>query len=281
MPNPKSIRTPADLYARCAVVPETGCLRWLGAKSKNGMPSIWIPELGAPHGLQTVFHMFRTGEFKVPPGMAYVPTCKHLWCCNDAHRVLGTRSKLFSIINSQMTDARRASCSARAALYASQRAAKRPKQPKPARPPSKVREVIMRLIDDPDGVYAAKLTSAAKCAADHARRMLAETPGLIAAKKPDLGGPAGMRVHYFRTKAQADAWLSIAVARNHATVAPTGRVRVQPAKPLARAGPVDMSRAKVIKCPSGTDYRFTVTGPVPRVVDSAQCSPWARAAAGD
>jgi hypothetical protein len=277
MPNPKSIRTPADLYARCAVVPETGCLRWLGATSSHGTPSIWIPELGAPHGLQTVFHMLRTGTFKVPPGMAYVPTCKHLWCCNDDHRVLGTRSELFSIINGQMTEKRRAFYSARAALYASQRPAK---QPKPARP-SKVRDVIMRLIDDPEGVYAAKLTSAAKCAADHARRMLAETPGLIAAKKPALGGPDGMRVHYFRTQAQADAWLSIAVARNHATVTQTGRVRVQPAKPIALDGPVDASRARYTLCPSGTDYRFTVHGPVPRVVDSAQCSPWARAAAGD
>jgi hypothetical protein len=34
-----------------------------------------------------------------------------------------------------------------------------------------------------------------------------------------------------------------------------------------------------IQCPSGRDFRFTATGPIPRVVDAAQCRPWAVAAA--
>jgi len=55
----------------------------------------------------------------------------------------------------------------------------------------------------------------------------------------------------------------------------------QPARNDEPLGPVDTSRARFTRCPSGTDFRFTVTGPVPRVVDSSQCSPWARAAAGD
>ena len=54
------------------------------------------------------------------------------------------------------------------------------------------------------------------------------------------------------------------------------KLRKKPGKAL-QADATNPNNVKPQICPSGTDRRFTPTGPVPRVIDSAQCRDWAKA----
>ena len=281
MPKNTAMENLDDLRARCEVNPVTDCWRWLGAtKHKGSSPAIWIPGRGYA-SLQVALPLLATGK-PAPDGVRYIPTCGDLGCMNWAHRRPGTQGELMA---------------RQAAIYADTRKAAQQRRQltmktKAAPVEGTARAVMMRLAADPDGVFASKLARAADCQADHANNLLLrarDSGTLIGVRNTAMTGPDKMRVHCFLTREAADAWLAVPVVPRRAVIAKAGRVRVADSyyrAPVAAPkpaydGPVDMSRAKVIKCPSGTDYRFTVTGPVPRVVDSAQCSPWARAAAGD
>lgn len=280
MPKNTAMETLDDLRARCEVNPVTGCWRWLGAtKHKSKSPALWIAGKGNA-SLQVALPLLATGK-PAPDGVRYIPTCGNLGCLNWAHRRPGTQGELMALQAARYADTRKAAQQRRQVTMKTQAA--------PVE--GTARAVMMRLAADPDGVFASKLARAADCQADHANNLLLrarDSGTLIGVRNTAMTGPDKMRVHCFLTREAADAWLAVPVVPRRAMVAKTGRVRVgssyKPPEPIKRPaydGPVDMSRAKVIKCPSGTDYRFTVTGPVPRVVDSAQCSPWARAAAGD
>jgi len=282
MPKNTAMKTLADLRARCEVHTVTDCWRWLGQKRHGSdAPEIWIAGRGEV-SLQVALPILATGK-PAPDGVRYIPKCGNLGCMNWAHRRPGTRGELMKL---------------QAAVYKNARAAAQQKRQvtirsngghQPAE--GSARSLMLSLAADSDGVYASKLARAADCAPDHANKILFEARKaglLIGVVNKSMTGPDKMRVHCFLTREAADAWLAVPVVPRRAALAPkTGRVRVEPrrapvvAPKPAPSVPVDMSRATVTQCPSGTDFRFTVTGPVPRVVDSSQCSPWARAAAGD
>jgi hypothetical protein len=239
----KGIRTLADIEARC--LPEGDCLRWQGAVTKDGMPTIWIPGVG-PRGVQVGFHLGLTGGAVLPDRLAYIPTCGNLWCCDVKHRRKGTRSDLAVLINSRITDAKRAAFEKRREHYAAIRAEKeRLKPPKPVKPPK------------------------------------AEKPA-APVKAPKVVAPAaGPKLHDVLDRMHSRRGPAMPTLRQ-----PGSSVRKIDALVLNRIEPTEAtitSATKVTVCPSGADQRYTVRelpkGYVSRL-DARECRAWASAAAG-
>jgi len=244
----KGIRTLADIEARC--LPEGDCLRWQGAVTKDGMPTLWIPNVG-PRGLQVGFHLGLTGSAVRPDRLAYIPTCGNLWCCDVKHRRKGTRSDLAVLINSRMTDAKRAAFEKRREHYAEIRAAKeRLKPPKPVKPPK---------AEKPAAPVKAPKVVAPKPVAP------APTPKLHDMLDP-MGSSRGPALTGLRK--------------------PGSSVRKADMPVLNRPPETEAtitSATKLTVCPSGADQRYTVRELPPGYVsglDARECRAWASAAAG-
>lgn len=281
MPKNAAMETLDDLRSRCDVNPQTDCWRWLGAtKHSSKSPALWLRGHGNA-SLQVALPILATGK-PAPDGVRYVPICGDLVCLNWAHRRPGTQSELMALQAAKYADTR----------AAGQQRRQMTMKTKAAPIDGTARAMMMQLAAESDGVFASKLARAADCQTDHANKLLQrarDSGALIGVRNTAMTGPDKMRVHCFLTREAADAWLAVPVVPRRAMIAKAGRVRVVESNYRAPVsapkpvwdGPVDMSRAKITKCPSGTDFRFTVNGPVPRVVDPSQCSPWARAAAGN
>lgn len=239
----KGIRTLADIEARC--LPEGDCLRWQGAVTKDGMPTLWIPNVG-PRGLQVGFHLGLTGSTVLPGRLAYIPTCGNLWCCDVKHRRKGTRSDLAVLINSRITDAKRAAFEKRREHYAAIRAEKELlKPPKPVKPP-KAEKV-------PKPVKLPKV--AAPAASPKLHDVLDRMHSRRGPAMPTLRQP-GSSVR------KIDALVLNRPPETEATIT---------------------TATKLTVCPSGADQRYTVRALPPGYVsglDPTEARPWARAAAG-
>jgi hypothetical protein len=239
----KGIRTLADIEARCLL--EGDCLRWQGAVTKDGMPTLWIPNVG-PRGLQVGFHLGLTGSAVLPDRLAYIPTCGNLWCCDVKHRRKGTRSDLAVLINSRITDAKRAAFEKRREHYAAIRAEKELlKPPKPVKPPKAEKA--------PKPVKVAKVAAPA----------------------------AGPKLHDVLDRMHSRRGPAMPTLRQ-----PGSSVRKIDALVLNRIEPTEAtitSATKLTVCPSGADQRYTVRE-LPKGyvsgLDPTEARPWARAAAG-
>jgi hypothetical protein len=240
----KGIRTLADIEARC--LPEGDCLRWQGAVTKDGMPTLWIPNVG-PRGLQVGFHLGLTGGAVLPDRLAYIPTCGNLWCCDVKHRRKGTRSDLASLINSRMTDAKREAFEKRREHYAAIRAAKeRLKPPKAEKAPK------------------------------------AEKPA-SPVKAPKVVAPAaGPKLHDVLDRMHSRRGPAMPTLRQPGSNVRKADMPVLDRPPAAEA--TITSATKLTVCPSGADQRYTVRELPPGHVsglDARECRAWAASAAGD
>lgn len=81
------IRTPADLQARCTVLP-SGCWRYNGASS-DGQPKVWLGAFNATVTLGVLACYFATGK-RPEKGQRWHSTCSMTHCANPAHRTCGT-----------------------------------------------------------------------------------------------------------------------------------------------------------------------------------------------
>lgn len=96
------IRTMEALRARCKVDEETGCWLWAGAMNR-GSARVWLPDCGV-HSMSFALHWIATG---LPPkkGALLLPMCRHVNCSNMAHRKMGTRSQLMSLLRPKLDPA--------------------------------------------------------------------------------------------------------------------------------------------------------------------------------